>query len=114
MHLLFATNDAYVPHLATTLCSIFENNKSMQFVVHVMATDISDDNHRKLQQFIEGYSHSLDIKVVNPDELEIDLSVCGKLGIFPSLKLYAPDLFPDVDHILYVDADMPWQSQRDR
>ena len=106
MHLLFATNDAYVPHVATTLCSIFENNKSMQFVVHVMATDISDDNHQKLIKFVNSYHHTLDIKVINPDELEIDLSVCGKWGIFPSLKLYAADLYPDVDRMLYIDADM--------
>lgn len=106
MHLLFATNDAYVPHVATTLCSIFENNKDMQFVAHVMATDISEDNRRKLQQFVDSYHHMLDVKVINPDDLEIDLSVCGKWGIFPSLKLYAADLYPEVDRMLYVDADM--------
>lgn len=106
MHLLFATNDAYTPHVATTLCSIFENNKDMSFVVHVMATDISGDNRRKLQMFVDSYRHSLDIKEINPDDLEIDLSVCGKWGIFPSLKLYAADLYPDVNRMLYVDADM--------
>ena len=106
MHLLFVTNDAYVPHVATTLCSIFENNMDMDFCVHVMATNISDDNLRKLQQFVKGYHHELDVKVINPDELEIDLSICGKWGIFPSLKLYAVDLYPEVDRMLYVDADM--------
>lgn len=106
MHLLFATNDAYVPHVATTLASVFENNMDMQFVVHVMATDISDNNHRKLKNFVEKYHHLLDVKIVNPNDLEIDLTVCGKWGIFPSLKLYAADLYPEVDKMLYVDADM--------
>lgn len=106
MHLLFATNDAYVPHVATTCCSIFENNRDMRFAVHVMATDISDENLRKLQAFVDSYHHTLDVKVINPDNLEIDLSVCGKWGIFPSLKLYAADLYPEVDKMLYVDADM--------
>lgn len=106
MHLLFATNNAYVPHVATTLASIFENNREMPFVVHVMATDISAANKSKLASFVESYSHKLDIKEINPDDLDIDLSVCGKWGIFPSLKLYAADLFPNVDRMLYVDADM--------
>jgi len=106
MHLLFVVNDAYIPHVATTLASIFENNKNMQFVVHIMATDISEINHIRLKQFISSYNHKLDIKLINPENLEIDLSVCGKWGIFPSLKLYAADLFPDVDRILYIDADM--------
>lgn len=106
MHLLFATNDAYVPHVATTLASIFENNMDMQFVVHIMATEISDDNYKKLKKFVERYHHLLDVKIVNPDDLEIDLSICGKWGIFPSLKLYAAELYPNVDKILYIDADM--------
>lgn len=106
MHLLFATNDAYVPHVATTLASIFENNMDMQFVVHIMATEISDDNYKKLKKFVERYHHLLDVKIVNPDDLETDLSICGKWGIFPSLKLYAAELYPNVDKILYIDADM--------
>lgn len=106
MHLLFATNDAYVPHVATTLASIFENNMDMQFVVHIMATEISDDNYKKLKKFVERYHHLLDVKIVNPDDLEIDLSICGKWGIFPSLKLYAAELYPNVDKILYIDVDM--------
>lgn len=106
MHLLFATNDAYVPHVATTCCSIFANNRDMHFDVHVMATDMSDSNHSRLKQFVEERHHTLDVKVINPADLEIDISVCGKWGIFPSLKLYAADLYPTVDRMLYVDADM--------
>ena len=100
MHLLFASNDAYIPHVATTLASIFENNKDIEFVVHILVTDISGKNTAKLKGFVERYGHTLDIKVVNPNDLDIDLSVCGKWGIFPSLKLYAADLFPTVDKIV--------------
>lgn len=106
MHLLYITNDAYVPHVATTLASVFENNRDMSFDVHVMATDISDENNNKLQHFVKSYHHHLDVKVINPNDLEIDLSVCGKWGIFPSLKLYAADLYPNIDNMLYMDADM--------
>lgn len=106
MHLLLITNDAYVPHVATTLCSVFENNRDMSFVAHVMATDISDDNRSRLQRFVEAYHHKLDLRIVDPASMEIDLSLCGKWGIFPSLKLYAADMFPDVDTMLYIDADM--------
>ena len=106
MHLLFATNDAYVPHVATTLASIFENNTDIHFFAHVLATDISERNISKLNAFVKHYGHELEVKIVNADDLDIDLSVCGRWGIFPSLKLYAADLFPLVDKMLYVDADM--------
>lgn len=106
MHLLFAANNSYVPHVATTLCSIFENNKEMNFDVHILATDITDENSSKLHAFVENYGYTLDVKIINPDELDINLSVCGKWGVYPSLKLYAADLFPCINKILYVDADM--------
>lgn len=105
MHLLFTSNNEYIPHVATTLASIFENNVEFDFFVHILVTDISDNNRSKLEYFIKRYGHQLDIKLINSN-LDIDLSVCGKWGIFPSLKLYAADLFPDIDRILYLDADM--------
>ena len=49
MHLLFITNNGYVPHVATTIISVFENNLDMSFIVHIMATDISDQNEKKTQ-----------------------------------------------------------------
>lgn len=106
MHLLFCANDAYVPHVATTLASIFENNNDIPFCVHLLTTYISEQNSGKLVSFVNKYNHIIDIKTVNPNDFDIDESVCGKWGIFPSLKLYAADLFSDVDRLLYVDADM--------
>ena len=84
MHLLFATNNAYVPHVATTLASIFENNKDMHFGVHILATDISNTNYKKLKEFVNQYNHELDVQVINPTELKIDLSVCGN-GVYSLL-----------------------------
>lgn len=106
MHLLFISNDSYIPHVATALASIFENNKEMRFAIHLLVTDISEEKRLKLTNFVAGYQSTLDIREVRPEQLEIDLSVCGKWGIFPSLKLYAGDFFPDVDRLLYMDADM--------
>lgn len=106
MHLLYITNDSYVPHVAATICSVFENNREMHFDVHIIGTDVTEENEARLRKFVEGYGHGFQIIKPNPDELEIDLGVCGKWGIYPSLKLYAADFFPDVDRMLYMDADM--------
>lgn len=106
MHLLFVTNSAYVPHVATTLASVFENNKDMSFCVHVLATDITSDDEFKLKNFIEFYNNEFDLRVVGQNNLDINIDLCGKWGIYPSLKLYASDFFPELDSMLYMDADM--------
>lgn len=65
MHLLYVTNDSYVPHVAATIISVFENNSNMQFFVHLLATDISKTNEEKLIWIIKKYNHQLDIKIIN-------------------------------------------------
>ena len=82
MHLLYVTDDSYVPHVATTMVSVFENNPNMHFFVHLLATDISKSNEEKLNWIIKKYSHQLDIKIINPQELDINLSICGHWVFF--------------------------------
>lgn len=106
MNILLITNEAYMPHVAATIASVFENNRDMHFCVHILATDVTAESEQKLRTFVERYGNTLQLITVHPEQLEIDLSVCGKWGIFPSLKLYAADLFPQADTMLYMDADM--------
>lgn len=45
MNILFTLNNAFVPQVATCMCSIFENNKSMDEIdVYLLNTDISEAN----------------------------------------------------------------------
>lgn len=107
MHLLFVTDDTYSCHVGTMLCSIIEHNRDIKFCVHILTTDMTQDNMNKMQQMVvDSYRQQLDIRHINPTDLDIDVEKCGSWGIFPSLKLYAADLFQDIDKILYVDADM--------
>lgn len=46
-HLLFVTNDSYSRYVGTMLCSVLENNKDMNFYVHILTTDMSVDNFQK-------------------------------------------------------------------
>lgn len=106
-HLLFVTNDSYSRYVGTMLCSVLENNKNMNFYVHILTTDMSVDNMNKFERMVcDKYHAKLDIRHVVPEKLNIDVSRCGHWGIYPSLKLYAADLFPEIDRILYLDADM--------
>lgn len=106
MDLLYITNEAYMPHIAATIVSVFENNRDLHFDVHILGTDLKNESIKKLQNFVEKYNNTLQTIIVHPQELEIDLSVCGKWGIYPSLKLYTADFFPQIDYMLYMDADM--------
>lgn len=106
IHLLFVSNNNYIPHIAVTLASIFENNKNLRFEVHILTTDLTNEYKDRLKDFVQSYGNRLDIKVIRENELEINPQRCGQWGIYPSLKLYAADFFPNIDLMLYIDADM--------
>lgn len=106
MDLLYITNDNYIPHVAAAICSVFENNKDIPFSIHVLSTDVTAENIKKLRVFVEQYNHTLEVITISPKNIPVNLTVCGKWGIFPSLKLFAVDYFPNVERILYMDADM--------
>ena len=56
MNILFTLNNAFVPQVATCMCSIFENNKSMDEInIYLLNTDISEANKAKLQEFTKLY-----------------------------------------------------------
>ena len=95
-----------MPHVAATVASVFENNRDMHFDVHILGTDVTEESTERMGAFASKYGNTAEVVLVHPEELEIDLGVCGKWGIYPSLKLYAVDFFPDIDKILYMDADM--------
>ena len=59
MNILFTLNNAFVPQVATCMCSIFENNKSMDEInIYLLNTDISEANKSKLQEFTNLYGRS--------------------------------------------------------
>ena len=56
MNILFTLNNAFVPQVATCMCSIFENNKSMDEIdIYLLNTDISEANKAKLKEFTKLY-----------------------------------------------------------
>ena len=44
IHIVFASDDAYVQHLGVLLVSIFENNGEESFVIYILSDNISKEN----------------------------------------------------------------------
>ena len=56
MNILFTLNNAFVPQVATCMCSIFENNKSIDEInIYLIASNISDENKQKLIDFAKKW-----------------------------------------------------------
>ena len=60
MNILFTLNDAFVPQVATCMCSIFENNQSVEDIaIYLVGEKISEKNKEKLAEFTQNYDHTI-------------------------------------------------------
>ncbi len=108
MNIFYTTNDAFVPQVATSMCSLFENNKEASFItVFIAAMGVSEDNKRKLHEFAQGYGR--EVHFVEIDNLEtyidFDFDTAGWNSIVLA-RLILDKLLPqDVERVLYLDGD---------
>lgn len=53
IHIVFASDNAYVQHLGVLLVSIFENNGEESFVIYILSDNISKEKKALLSQIVE-------------------------------------------------------------
>ncbi|MGO5580210.1 glycosyltransferase family 8 protein [Streptococcus milleri] len=108
MNILFTLNDAFVPQVATCMCSIFENNKSFEEItVYLIGEKISQSNREKLKEFAETYQRKVYFIPINniADYIDFDFDTNGWSSIILA-RLFLDKLLPqDIDRILYLDGD---------
>ena len=111
--IFFSVNDAYSPFLATAINSIRENaSPDFQYRIHILTDDISDSNRARLSQLGGGdfniEFHPLTRLLQSVPAVEKLSGHC--FGAFSSLtiyfRLFIPDLFPQYDKGIYLDADL--------
>ena len=108
MNILFTLNDAFVPQVATCMCSIFENNRSLDDItVYLVNTDISNENKVKLETFAKSYKRNV-VFISLPDLRELigfDFDTNGWSPIVLARLLLDKLLPKELDRILYLDGD---------
>ena len=108
MNILFTLNDAFVPQVATCMCSLFENNKSAENItVYLIGERISEENQNKLKGFAKSYDRKVCIISINniADYIDFDFDTNGWSSIILA-RLFLDKLLPqEVDRILYLDGD---------
>lgn len=101
IHLAFCINDRYAPYVAVTLKSLVRNNKHWDMVVHVLTGGISRKNMEVMQK--AALSVKLEIHIVDDTKLR---RLKDNWSIYAWYRILLPDILPEVDRILYLDADV--------
>ena len=103
-NIVYITDDNYVLPTKTSINSIVRNCADTELAVHVIAVEVSEENQRALRNLA---SKKVAVKVLNFSNEFSDVGLnhlyVSKAALF---KFQLPNIFPDVDSILYVDGDM--------
>lgn len=105
IHIVAATDKGYEQHTAVMLASLFANNKSNQFIVHLLHSDKSA-GIGKLAKFINRKKHGCELYEIKEASLS-GFKISHHISLATYFRLLIPELIPaTIGKILYLDSDM--------
>jgi len=102
-----ATNRSYLPWCATALRSCVRATPDRPLTVHlIIDTDVSIAAQRQLSDMLAQFGAYLDVLPLRPGMLgDLPPAVDAHGGEVSCARFLLPDLLPDVDRLIYLDAD---------
>lgn len=108
MNVVYASNDNYARHLATSMISLFDKNQDMkEITVYVLSVGIEDESCKRLKAIADRYGRTLQMMELNDIESRFayDIDTRG-FDISAMGRLFMGTLLPDeVERVLYLDCD---------
>lgn len=109
IHIACNIDANFMQHCAVTLVSLFENNKSADICVHIVAPSLSEENQQILRNLVASYGN--DIRFYFPPEDLLSCFAIKKFGKRISMATYYRCMFSailpdDVEKVLYLDCDI--------
>jgi len=105
MDVLCSCDEPYLPHAATTLCSLLEHNGAAR--IHLFHHSIPAEGLSKLASLVERYGGTLASYRITPDDLEGIRVQQSYWSIANYFRLLAPRVLPaEVKKVLYLDSDI--------
>lgn len=105
MEIFFAVNDSYCKHVAVTMTSIIVNNPRIKICFHVICNNLSKESRENLEKLNSSY---VDIKfhTVNAERFANCLLNIPHITIETYFRYLLPELVPNLNKALYLDADV--------
>jgi lipopolysaccharide biosynthesis glycosyltransferase len=96
----------YVAHSAAMLHSVLDRHRGDEVHVHFMhGPDIGEELERPVREMVEREGGAISFLRIPDSEIE-GLPTKGFTRKATWYRIFLPDLLPDVDRILYLDADL--------
>jgi lipopolysaccharide biosynthesis glycosyltransferase len=109
VHLLLATNALFLQHAAVCLTSLLANNPDLFFDVVIVGRSAENLDEKKLRRSLTQFSnHSLCMREFRPpSDVLLPVNPQTHYTLDTYARFWVDEFFPpEVDRVLYLDADM--------
>jgi lipopolysaccharide biosynthesis glycosyltransferase len=100
----FTIDASYAPHLQATLTSLLQNNNAEYFVIYLISFSVTKEIKRIAS--LKSRFLNVDFKFieVNKDVVK-GFKISGHGSATNYIRIFLPELIPEADDVLYIDAD---------
>ena len=107
MDIVYTFDNNYIPQIATSICSICENNKNNDLSFHLVWLNLTKDSKSKLEKLVKNYNKTLHIYDLPPlqtfFDFDYDTWVWNPIVL---ARLVIDKILPaDISKILFIDWD---------
>ena len=105
-HVGCSTDDNYIHHAAVMVCSLLENNRDNDIVIHLLYESLEATNRQLLENLVQRYGAGIVFHKVDVSVLEgVKYRKVRPLSAAAYYRLLLSSVLPDIDKVLYLDVD---------
>lgn len=104
----YACDNSFVKFTIVSLFSMMKNAAhDRKYVIHVLHTDITEENQQKLLAAVEGFNCEVHFEDVKERIREIggNLPLRHYYSLTTYYRMFIPEMFPQYNKALYIDSD---------
>lgn len=107
VHVALCFNDAYLKHIGPLVYALSKNNSDLNFLIHVVYKNLSDDSLEYLSQMEELFDNvTFDFRYITSDLINQVTVQHTHFPVETYFRLILADVLHDVDRLLYLDIDL--------
>lgn len=107
MNIIYSSDNNYARHVGISITSLYKENQAVKELnVFLIDDDISDENHRKLNNIAQEYSRKIHYVPFAEHKKKLQLNNKWELPISAYARLFVAEMLPpEVERVLYLDCD---------